>query len=54
MEILVLLCFAVATIVAAGAAFWRPAQPPPFNLLAVAIFFVALGLTLQAWGGVGG
>lgn len=54
MSILVLLCFAVATILAALAAFWRPATPPPVNLLAVVIFFLALGFTLQAWGGTQG
>lgn len=54
MSVLVVLCFAVATIAAAGAAFYRPAQPAPFSLLAVAVFFLALGFTIQAWGGMGG
>ena len=50
MNVLVLLCFAAATLCAAGAAFYRPAQPAPFSLLAVAVFFLSLGFTLQALG----
>lgn len=54
MAILVVICFAVATILAALAAFWTPPSPPPVNLLAASIFFIALALTLQAWGGMQG
>lgn len=54
MGVLVLLCFAAATLVAAGAAFWRPANPAPFNLLAVAVFFLALGFALMTWTGQAG
>jgi ABC-type polysaccharide/polyol phosphate export permease len=53
MGILVFVCFAVATILAALAAFYRRPQPLPVNLLAVALFFLALGFTLQAWGAAG-
>lgn len=50
---IVFVCFGAATILAALAAFWKPSSPPPVNLLAAAIFFVALGLTVQSWGASG-
>jgi hypothetical protein len=54
MAVLVVICFAVAALAAAGAAFYAPPAPPRYNLLGVAVFFIALGLALQAWGGTGG
>lgn len=47
MSILVVICFAVATVLAAIAAFYAPPAPPRFNLLAGAVTFLALGFTLQ-------
>ena len=47
MSVLVTVCFAVAVILAALAAFYRPPNPPQVNLLSLAVTFLALGFTLQ-------
>jgi hypothetical protein len=49
MNILVIVCFAVATILAGLAAFYRPPNPTPVNLLSLAVMFLALGFTLERW-----
>jgi hypothetical protein len=48
MSILVILCFAFAALLGAIGASNRPA-PPPFNFLAAAVAFLALGLLLQVF-----
>lgn len=40
-------CMAIACILAALAAFYRPANPPPANLVALAIAFMALAFVVQ-------
>ena len=42
------LCMAIAAVLAALAAFYRPASPPPVSLLALAVAFMALAWLLQA------
>lgn len=41
------ICMAVAAILAALAAFYRPPNPPPVNLLSLAVAFIALAFLLQ-------
>jgi len=53
-NVLVVICFAVGAILATLAAFYNPPNPPPANLLSLAVAFVALGLLLQNLGGVTG
>ena len=40
------LCLALALVVFAVAAFYRPANPAPFNLVAAGLALLALGLLL--------
>lgn len=47
MGVLVVICFAVATVLAVIAAVYAPPAPPRFNLLAGAVAFIGLGFTLQ-------
>ena len=47
MNILFIICMAVAAILAAVAAFYR-APAPPINMLALSVAFIALAFVLQA------
>lgn len=47
MSVLIVICFAVSTVLAFIAAFYAPPAPPRFNLLAGAVGFLALGFTLM-------
>jgi len=47
MSVLVVICFAVATVLAVLAAIYAPPAPPRFNLVAGALAFLCLGFTLQ-------
>jgi len=47
MRVLVLICFAVAAVLAFIAAFYAPPAPPRFNLLSGAVFFLALAFFLE-------
>ena len=44
---IVVICFGVSAVLAAIAAFYRPTNPAPVNLLSLAVAFLALGFTLQ-------
>lgn len=44
---LVVLCYAVAAVLAFTASVYTPPAPPRFNLLAGAVAFLALGRTLE-------
>jgi hypothetical protein len=54
MSIFVVICFAVAAILAFLASFWSPPNPPSVNLLSLAVAFLALGFLLQSVSGLGG
>ena len=54
MSVLFVICMAVAAILATLAAFYRPANPPPANLLSLAVAFMALAFVLQQLLGGGG
>jgi hypothetical protein len=47
MSVLFVVCMAVSAILAALAAFYRPANPPQVNLLSLAVAFMALAFVLQ-------
>lgn len=47
MSSLVVICYAVAAVLAFIAAVYAPPAPPRFNLLAGAVAFLALGRTLE-------
>jgi hypothetical protein len=49
MSVLILVCFAVATILATLAAFYAPPAPPRVSLLSLAVAFLALGFMLERW-----
>lgn len=53
MNVLYVVCMAVAAILAAIAALYRPNPAPPVNLTALAIAFIALAFVLQALVGGG-
>jgi len=46
-SIFVVICFAVAAVLAAIAAAYHPPAPPRYNLLAGAVFFMALAFTIE-------
>lgn len=47
MGILIIVCFAFAALLAAIAAAYHPPAPPRYNLLAGAVFFLALAFTIE-------
>lgn len=48
MNVLYVVCMAVAAILAALAAFYRSPNPPPVHLLSLSVAFIALAFLLQA------
>ena len=48
MSVFYIICMAIAAILAALAAFYRPANPPPASLLPLSVAFMALAFVLQA------
>jgi hypothetical protein len=46
-SVLFVICMAVAAVLAAIAAFYRPPHPPPANLLSLAVAFMALAFVLD-------
>lgn len=47
MNVLYVICLAVAAILAALAAFYQPPNPPPVHLLSLSVAFIALAFLLE-------